>query len=89
MFAGTQTSTGSNSTANATKVWTGNTAGTLAAGYYNITLEYHNGNGNGTLVVRSGYAANSVANVSQCSHTHDITATFQSPIRPSVLPVHL
>ena len=54
-YAGNQTAYGANpkSDANNQTVWTGQK--TLPYGYYNITVEYHNGNGSGSLTVRSGF----------------------------------
>lgn len=45
------------SDANSSIVWSVNV--TLAVGYHNITIEYHNGNLDGALIVKSGYAGQS------------------------------
>ena len=50
----TGTQNGTQSTANNAFLWNGTI--TLASGYHNLTIEYHNGDGGGTLVVKSGYA---------------------------------
>ena len=54
MLAGTQTGTNPpQSNSNGSHLWQVNSYITL--GYHNITLEYHNGRGNGTLILQAGY----------------------------------
>ena len=56
--AGTQT--GSTSNADSNTRWYGNI--TLANGKYNVTVDYHNGNGDGYLLIRAGYNTASDSN---------------------------
>lgn len=59
--AGTQN--GTQSTSNSSVLWSGTIS--LPIGYYNLTIEYHNGNGSGTFIVRSGYSGET-SQVSLC-----------------------
>lgn len=72
---GNQTSNGSNptSTANSGKMWSGTIQ--LELGYYNITVEYHNGNSGGTLILWSGYDAIN-QQVSLCLYVLQVLQTF-------------
>lgn len=44
---------GTQSTSNSSRLWTGSVS--LEDGYHNLTVEYHNGNGQGALIVLAGY----------------------------------
>lgn len=67
--AGTQS--GSTSNANINKEWLGNIA--LSVGTWNVTIDYHNGNGDGYLVIRAGYnTASESSNVSLGSCAFDV-----------------
>ncbi|KAL0056133.1 hypothetical protein WJX82_008016 [Trebouxia sp. C0006] len=57
------------STINSSYLWSGSI--NLTIGYYNLTIEYHNGNGNGTFIVRSGYAG-LATQVSLCCYACDV-----------------
>ena len=57
------TENGTQSTSDSNYLWNGTIS--LAIGYHNVTIEYHNGNGGGTLILRSGYAVSNVR-VSGC-----------------------
>ena len=65
--AGTQN--GTQSTINSSYLWSGSI--TLPIGYYNLTIEYHNGNGSGTFIVRAGYSG-SATSVSLCCYAFDV-----------------
>lgn len=68
--AGAQTGTGT-SNASASKGWTASRS--LAIGYYNLTIEYHNGASGGTLVMRAGFnSATSSSNVRPCHLPHPL-----------------
>ena len=61
--AGTENDTQSSS--NSTRQWIGSI--TLTAGTHNITIEYHNGDGGGALIMRAGYGtATASSGVSMC-----------------------
>ncbi len=70
--AGTQN--GTQSSSNSAAVWKGVIS--LPIGYYNLTIEYHSGSGNGTLIVRSG-STNGTAQVSPCCYAFDVILVLQ------------
>ena len=59
---------GTQSTSNSSVLWSGSI--NLPIGYFNLTIEYHNGNGSGALVLQGGYVGSGIQ-VSLCWYALD------------------